>query len=910
MWEKKEIFSELPFVSNFEKDKTDFLLKIGELIEVPERYVLTKQFEPSHSFYFLIEGQVNFSISVEDKTDEFSVGKSSEKFTPVGWSGFRLPKRYYTTITCEKPCVLLKWSHQNLERFFDQEPLLGREFLLFVLGKSINLLTHVRAELAEYNNLSWDIEAGKTGDFSQEGKYISVPNPLALLRQSPFFEIFPDKTLRQLAKATQKKYYLNNEPIFAQGDTSKGIDILAYGKAALCFSPDGPQGGIEESVALHLINLPGYLVGWMGAAPAGSNDVTAVASRNSVIYHISSRNLHKILSQDPHLALALARRLLWLVSIRLRNARAGLISQRYEREILAISNLIEQNAMQLSVNSPIHKLPHLLNSPLTLDDAFRLLFRLEKEGESLEREMSRLSLDILGKIYKEYNFFEGLKNVYQSVTAAPKSLSPSEIRTMAAKQFAGVFKSTPYVIEGWENLPDRPGNIFIYNHLLNHPYNTLPNHFQITLDSHFISSMVLYAKYGEAGVRVVRVPRAEEYGHEYYYERLGHINVYTDESDTATQTPERRKEWRRRFYDTAREYIGKGFNIVISPEGTSMTTEESPGPFRLGAFLLAASIEPEPYIVPIAVANFDKRINQNVFSLVIKKPFRISDYVKNPAENKDKLFEFIKEYGNEYKTYVEEAAGLARRAESTKINLKTFEQVEKESLVIDKNLFEQDIRILERRHVGKKNDATVFYGSSSFRLWRGMARDFPGYNISNLGFGGARIAYCLHYFERLIKPSDPKSLVFYAGDNDIGDGCLPKQVLNFFVDFYYRFRESYPHTKFTFVSIKPSPVRFHFLRRIEASNDLIRQFLSREPNTFYLNVYDYMLNENGDIKEELFTEDGLHMNRKGYALWKELFSASEKEIFYDPGPEESQGRVEILPETGNHTRISTDLGLK
>ena len=288
------------------------------------------------------------------------------------------------------------------------------------------------------------------------------------------------------------------------------------------------------------------------------------------------------------------------------------------------------------------------------------------------------------------------------MTAAPKSLSPSEIRTMAAKQFAGVFNSTPYIIRGWDNLPDEPGHIFIYNHLLNHPYNTLPNHFQITLDSHFISSMVLYAKYGEAGIRVVRVPRAEEYGHEYYYERLGHINVYTDESDTAGQTPERKKAWREKFYETAGEHLKKGFNIVISPEGTSMTTEESPGPFRLGAFLLAASVSPEPYIVPVAVANFDKRINQNVFSLTIKKPFRVSERVENPGENKDRLFEFVREYGNAYRTYVEEAAALARRAESTKINLKTFEQVEKEFPAIDRNLFEQDVRILERRHVGKK----------------------------------------------------------------------------------------------------------------------------------------------------------------------------------------------------------------
>ena len=419
--------------------------------------------------------------------------------------------------------------------------------------------------------------------------------------------------------------------------------------------------------------------------------------------------------------------------------------------------------------------------------------------------------------------------------------------------------------------------------------------------------MVLYAKYGEAGVRVVRVPRAEEYGHEYYYRRLGHINVYTGESNPVGQTPERKKAWREEFYRTAEKYLKKGFNIVVSPEGTSMRTEESPGPFKLGAFLLAASVSPEPYIVPIAVANFDKRINQNVFSLTIKKPFKISDHVRNPGDNKEKLFEFIKEYGTEYRKYVEEAVGLAKRAESTKINLKTFEQVEKQLPVIDKNLFEQDVRMLERRHVGKKSNATVFYGSSSFRLWRGMARNFFDYNVLNLGFGGARIAYCLHYFERLIKPNDVKSLVLYAGDNDIGDGCLPKQVLNFFVDFYYRFREFYPNTKMTFVSIKPSPVRFHFLDRIEASNDLVRQFLSREPNAFYLNVYDHMLDESGNIREELFTEDGLHMNRKGYALWKDLFLANEKEIFYDPGPEESERQTKLLPKTEIHTQAPSDL---
>ena len=59
---------------------------------------------------------------------------------------------------------------------------------------------------------------------------------------------------------------------------------------------------------------------------------------------------------------------------------------------------------------------------------------------------------------------------------------------------------------------------------------------------------------------------------------------------------------------------------------------------------------------------------------------------KSPSQ--DSVIEFINKYGKKYRTYVEEAVELAREAESTKINLKTFEQVNKDTVVIDKNLFE------------------------------------------------------------------------------------------------------------------------------------------------------------------------------------------------------------------------------
>ena len=55
---------ELPFLKNVEKDKIDSLLNLAEIIEIDKNHIISKQFEHSHSFYFLVRGEVNFSISV------------------------------------------------------------------------------------------------------------------------------------------------------------------------------------------------------------------------------------------------------------------------------------------------------------------------------------------------------------------------------------------------------------------------------------------------------------------------------------------------------------------------------------------------------------------------------------------------------------------------------------------------------------------------------------------------------------------------------------------------------------------------------------------------------------------------------------------------------------------------------
>lgn len=97
---------------------------------------------------------------------------------------------------------------------------------------------------------------------------------------------------------------------------------------------------------------------------------------------------------------------------------------------------------------------------------------------------------------------------------------------------------------------------------------------------------------------------------------------------------------------------------MLAPEGTSYATEESPGPFKAGAFRLAASVQPEPLIVPVAVAFFDRRLARSVLGVVIEKPWRLSDRVGD-VDDADAMQRFLCQYREEYRALVRRAQQLA-----------------------------------------------------------------------------------------------------------------------------------------------------------------------------------------------------------------------------------------------------------
>lgn len=165
-------------------------------------------------------------------------------------------------------------------------------------------------------------------------------------------------------------------------------------------------------------------------------------------------------------------------------------------------------------------------------------------------------------------------------------------------------------------------------------------------------------------------------------------------------------------------------------------------------------------------------------------------------------------------------------------------------------------------------NGVLFIGSSSFRLWKTMAQDFPRKPVLNRGFGGSEIADSTALASRIIFPYHPRMIVLYAGDNDLASGKSPEQVVSDYRAFVRTIRAQLSETRIAFLSIKPSPSRWRLKNEINAVNRQIAAMQGK--GLLFIDIYPHMLGPDGTPRADLFMPDGLHPNAKAYQLWASL----------------------------------------
>lgn len=173
-------------------------------------------------------------------------------------------------------------------------------------------------------------------------------------------------------------------------------------------------------------------------------------------------------------------------------------------------------------------------------------------------------------------------------------------------------------------------------------------------------------------------------------------------------------------------------------------------------------------------------------------------------------------------------------------------------------------------------DAVVFVGSSSIVKWASLEKDFPEHKVINRGFGGSELYDSVYYADRIIIPYAPRTVVVYAGDNDLKAGKTPEKVFADFKALVAKIHAALPKTRIVYIAVKPSPSRWNIKDLGLKTNALIATECAKDPRLRFADIWAPMLNVKGEPRPELFVKDMLHMSPAGYEVWKPVVAATLK----------------------------------
>jgi len=167
----------------------------------------------------------------------------------------------------------------------------------------------------------------------------------------------------------------------------------------------------------------------------------------------------------------------------------------------------------------------------------------------------------------------------------------------------------------------------------------------------------------------------------------------------------------------------------------------------------------------------------------------------------------------------------------------------------------------------------LFIGSSSFTKWTEPENVYKNYGAINRDFGGSTLVDVNFYVKNIVFPYEARQIVIYSGKNDIASGSSAVETLNRFATLFTSIRNYQPNVPLVYISMKQSPSRVKFLSTILHANSLIKEYMSHYKATQFVDVDAKMLNNDGNLRPELFLPDMLHMKQSGYDIWIKVLTS-------------------------------------
>ena len=176
-----------------------------------------------------------------------------------------------------------------------------------------------------------------------------------------------------------------------------------------------------------------------------------------------------------------------------------------------------------------------------------------------------------------------------------------------------------------------------------------------------------------------------------------------------------------------------------------------------------------------------------------------------------------------------------------------------------------------------KNCDYLFVGSSSIVMWKNVQDYFPDKKVVNHGFGGSEMSDLLFYLHDIVIPFNPKVIFIYEGDNDLGNNESIDNIYKEMNEVISIIKKELPGIEIFIISPKPSIARWDKHENYEKLNAIFKEFCSKTEDVYFIDVWNPVIQNDGQLRKDIFIEDGLHLNETGYQIWYEIIQNSINE---------------------------------
>jgi lysophospholipase L1-like esterase len=143
------------------------------------------------------------------------------------------------------------------------------------------------------------------------------------------------------------------------------------------------------------------------------------------------------------------------------------------------------------------------------------------------------------------------------------------------------------------------------------------------------------------------------------------------------------------------------------------------------------------------------------------------------------------------------------------------------------------------------------------------------YHVIQRGYGGAHLSDFAVFAPRIFDNHQCLALVLFIANDITGSSSdrTPEEVATLFKSVVKTFRKVNPEAPVFWIEITPTASRWKVWPEIQIANALVKNACSKGKDTYFIATHDVFLNGDGLPDDELFLDDKLHLNEKGYTVW-------------------------------------------